>query len=217
MASALDDSTERIVTYLAETWDVPINAIFFRVFRNDEHEFLTRAWFRDPTGGVETKDAPAKSGNWNGEYYASFGVSYDWDQAQKYGYISAGGKLWYSQTLLHLEPERRIWVYSPGNGYIGVGIVAGPRQTAREFLVTQKDGTQLLLASLDTVDPEVMAGIDEPGKENYVVPVRWIKTIPISQAIKETGFFSNQNSACMPKTDKWVHTVERLKKRFGVE
>lgn len=217
VASALDDSTERIVTYLSETWTVPVNAVFFRVFKDGDKEYLTRAWFRDPTGTTESGDTSPTTSKWNGEYYVSMGVDYDWEQARKYGYISAGGGEWYSRTLTLLEPEGRIWVNMPGHGYIGVGIVKGSRQLPTEFMVTRDDGTQVPLSNLDRVDPEVMAGINEPGKENYVVPVQWIKTVPVSQAIKETGFFGNQNSVCMPKKDKWVHTVERLKKRFGVE
>jgi len=32
----------------------------------------------------------------------------------------------------------------------------------------------------------------------------------------QKGFFGNQNSVAKPKAKKWVHTVERLKSRFGI-
>jgi hypothetical protein len=44
-----------------------------------------------------------------------------------------------------------------------------------------------------------------------------LKALPLSEAIKEKGFFGNQNTVAQPKAPKWQHTVERLKKRFGVE
>ena len=218
VASALDDSTERIVTYLSETWDVPVNAVFFRVFRDGDREYLTRAWFRDPTGVSQACEPVApQAGPWNGEFYVSFYDGYDWEQARKYGYIAAGGGEWYSRTLQLLKPGARIWVYSPGNGYVGVGTVTGEKMTAREFMVTGDDGRRVPIASLPTVAKDLMQGLDEPGKENFMIPVQWLKTVPVAEAFKETGFFSNQNSVCMPKVDKWDHTVERLKKLFGVE
>ena len=47
--------------------------------------------------------------------------------------------------------------------------------------------------------------------------VNWIKTVPLNEAIKEKGFFGNQNSVAAPKAPKWDHTVQRLKQRFGIE
>ena len=47
VAAALDAATERIVGYLADEYDVRINAVFFRVFRDGDREYLTRAWLRD--------------------------------------------------------------------------------------------------------------------------------------------------------------------------
>ena len=60
--------------------------------------------------------------------------------------------------------------------------------------------------------PDVV-GVEEA---EYYVRVNWIKAVSKDQAVKEKGFFGNQNSAAKPRTKKWQHTVERLKKRFGV-
>src|SRR5262249_50177288 len=48
--------------------------------------------------------------SWNGEFYVSFGGDREWEEARRYGFISAGGGAWYSQTLELLEPGGRIWV-----------------------------------------------------------------------------------------------------------
>ena len=53
-------------------------------------------------------------------------------------------------------------------------------------------------------------------EQEYYVKVDWIKTVPLDNAIKEKGFFGNQNSVAKPKAKKWIHTIERLKKRFEI-
>jgi hypothetical protein len=59
---------------LGEYHEVSINALFFRTFKDGDREYLTRAWLTEPitpTDGVSDVD---KRGEWNGEYYVSFGV-----------------------------------------------------------------------------------------------------------------------------------------------
>ena len=62
---------------------------------------------------------------WNGEYYASYGGNEDrvWEEARQCGFISAGGRPWFSNTLQLLNKGDRVWVNIPGSGYVGVGIV----------------------------------------------------------------------------------------------
>jgi len=48
------------------------------------------------------------------------------------------------------------------------------------------------------------------------VGVKWIATVPLEKAVKEKGFFGNQNSVAKPTAPKWNYTVQRLKERFGV-
>ena len=116
--------TERIVGYLNER-DIPINVIFFQVFQHGEHQLLSRTWLIDP-GETQANAAVGKSQvgekePWNGEYYVSFGdaTSRSWEDARKYGYISAGGGTWYSQTLKMLSPGDRVWVNIPREGLCG--------------------------------------------------------------------------------------------------
>jgi hypothetical protein len=44
-----------------------------RFFRDGEREYLSRVWLRDPNTPLDTAE-PAQLGEWNGEYYASFGM-----------------------------------------------------------------------------------------------------------------------------------------------
>ncbi len=93
VASSLDPSTERIVNYL-NGMDVAINVIFFQVFQDGAGQYLSRAWLIDPIE-TESKASSGPKGEWNNEYYVSFGQSEsrDWNEAIKYGFICAGKSL----------------------------------------------------------------------------------------------------------------------------
>jgi len=58
VASELDDATERIITYLAHPYGVPINVAFFRYFHDAERDYLARAWLIDPSDMDTGRDGP---------------------------------------------------------------------------------------------------------------------------------------------------------------
>ncbi|MGA7291614.1 MAG: nuclease [Terriglobales bacterium] len=216
VASSLDDSTERIITYLSDR-DVPINVLFFQVFTHGAEQLLSRAWLLDP---VRTQVSAAATPNgpnepWNGEFYSSFGhdESRSWADAVQYGFICAGGGAWYSKTLQLLNPGDRVWVNVPGYGYVGVGKVIGRVSPASTFLVTTPQGEVPVLdvAKGGTYEREFVNDLE---RCEYFVPIQWLQTVPLEKAVKEIGFFGNQNSVCKPTTPKWRTTVERLKERF---
>lgn len=217
VASALDPMTERIVNYLADIHSVTINAVFFRVFQDDERHYLSRAWFRDPIQ-VESETKGGKK-PWNGEVYVSFGHDdrQDWDDAVKYGYISAYGGLWYTRTMDMLEPGQRLWVNIPNQGYVGVGEVVSQKVPVEDFVVRGASGEAEKMIDMPLNASKTKELIEDPAKAQYLVGVRWIKTLPLSEAVKEKGFFGNQNTVCKPRDKKWNHTVTRLKELFGVK
>ncbi len=218
VAGELDDSTERIVNYLADEYGVAVNAVFFRFFRDGGNEYLSRVWLIDP-GEAEAKVVEKRGREpWNGEFYVSFGIYEDqrWEDAVKYGFVSASGGAWYTRTLGMLEPGNRIWVNVPGHGYTGVGEVTGTVLTVDAFTVKREDGTAAPITQMPVEAPNMFNAIGDPEKVLHMVPVTWIKTVPLGEAIKEKGFFGNQNTVAKPRAKKWVHTVERLKKRFGI-
>jgi len=49
----------------------------------------------------------------------------------------------------------------------------------------------------------------------YFVPIRWLQTVPLANAVQEVGLFGNQKSVCRPTSAKWRSTVDVLKKRFA--
>jgi len=212
VASELDDSTERIVNYLVDEYGAAINAVYFRFFKDGDKEYLSRIWLIDPGKVVEKRgDEP-----WNGEFYVSFGER-DlrlWSDARQHGYIAAGGGSWYSRTLHRLEVGGRIWVNVPGSGYVGVGRVLEKAKPITEFTLSNSSGQQVPITQIVEKVPDP----NEPQDQlEYYVRVEWVKTVPLEEAVREKGFFGNQNSVAKPKARKWTHTVERLKKRWEID
>ncbi len=215
VANELDNSTERIVQYLADEYGVNINALFFNFFREGEKEYLTRVWLIDP-GQAENIVEAKRDGIWNGEYYASFGEGdhRHWEDAVKYGYISAGGRSWYSKTLDMLDANDRVWINVPGRGYVGVGRVVEAVKPITEFTVPTDTGKNVLITQVINYH----SPLDQPADQlEYFVRIEWIKTVPLGEAVKEKGFFGNQNIVSRPKDPRWAHTIERLKTRWNIQ
>lgn len=216
VAAALDPSSERIVAYLSER-DIAINVLCFQVFANGEEQFLSRAWLLDPVIAQVNAATPTDSPNepWNGEFYSCYGhgVERSWVDAVQYGFICGGGGAWYSKTLQLLNPGDRVWVKAPGYGFVGVGRVTGRAQPATTFMVMTADGEKSVLevATGGSYHQEFM---NDPERCEYFVPVHWLQTVPLENAVQEIGMFGNQNTVCKPTTPKWRTTVERLKKSF---
>jgi hypothetical protein len=122
------------------------------VFRDGDREYLIRVWLREPTETDMAVDESRVAGEWNGEYYVSFGHDLNgrnWEDAVRYGFVSAGGGTWYSQTLRMLQPNGRVWVNVPGGvGYVGVGVVQEPSVKVDEFLVDGPTGDRVPIAQM---------------------------------------------------------------------
>lgn len=152
---------------------------------------------------------------WNGEFYVSFGDddTRSWSEAMAYGFISAGGGSWYTRTLKLLSEGDRVWVNIPQTGYVGVGRVLETAQISSDFTVMTPDGERPCHDVLAEGDRYRRESAD-PTIAEYFVRVEWLNTVPRPRAVKETGFFGNQNTVCRPMTPAWRHTVERLKEHF---
>ena len=216
VAAELDPSTERIVTYLQEEYGVDINVVFFQAFQDGECQYLTRAWLTEPD--AVSADASASvsrssvKGEWNGEYYVNYAghESRNWNDAGKYGFVSAGGGDQYVKALRKLQPGNRIWVYIRGTGYVGVGVVTKGATHYDHFNVRQKGNLVPLC------EAEMEATVPRPEDEHFV-GVKWTKTVDLQDAVKELGFFTNQNTVAQPRDPRWHFTVDRLKSLWGVQ
>lgn len=203
IAADFDAATERIVQYLNSGYGVPVNVAFFRYYDDGDRQYLARTWLLDEAATIANKPVSKSVGSketWNGtDWYVSFGEDSrvrNWDDARKFGFVSAGGGSWFSKTLRSLPVGARIAACIPKMGYVGIGEVAGDAQPFESAVVTVNgQSVQLSKQSLhgryihDNADPD-----DDPTE--YVVPVRWISTRPREHAVWRKGMFANQNSAC---------------------
>ena len=128
IASGFDSSSERIVRYLSERYDIGINTAFFSVFEDEGKTMLATDWLLDQTEVVERSEAKVK-GPWSGLWYVNVGEGphRSWEDMRRYKFICAGGGEKYSGPLKRLHPGARIVAYQKDAGYVGYGIVRRPR------------------------------------------------------------------------------------------
>jgi ribosomal protein L30E len=136
VASEFDDSSQRIVEYLAEEYQVNINAIFFSIFTDDQGKLVGRAWLMDPED-VQDRAESRKQAPWSGFWFVNVGegLHRNWDDNVKYGYIGAGQGPKYSDPLKKLKEGDPIFAYMKGLGYVGFGIVREPAKMVKDFVV----------------------------------------------------------------------------------
>ena len=220
VASELEDATERIIEYLTDTYEVPINAVFFRHFEDVGSKYIARAYLIDPMRADEAKSnarvAKRARQPWNGrDFYVSFGDSETrcWDDVRRYGFISGGGGKWYSQTLYQLSPGHRVFVHIPGTGYVGVGEVVEEAKPITEFDV-QLDGRRAPLLEAPIQAGNFNRHLGDPDRMEHLVRVDWIRDRDREDAIWEKGFFANQNTACKLRNR---FTFETLIDRFDLD
>jgi hypothetical protein len=215
-------ATARIVEYLAR-FDVPLNIVFFRYFVDDGREYRARTWLVDDARTDSSEGSAKKTGGgkrqpWNGQdWYVSFGEESgrrSWDDARRYGFVSAGGGAWYSRTLRNLPIGARVFVCIPGGGagYVGVGTITGEAMPFDDAVLTV-DGVEAKMTDLP-LKGSYRHDNDAGDNAEYVVPVDWISTKDHSEAVWQRGFFANQNSACKFR-DRF--TLDELVRRFGLD
>ena len=214
VAGELDPSTERIVSYLQEQYYADINVAFFRTFEDEGRLYLTRTWLAEPDSLAVDTSSSSTAREWNGEYYVAFreDESRRWDDASKYGFVSAGGGDTYVGPLKNLQPGDRVWVHVPGKGYLGVGRVMASAVRPGKFVV-ECDGTNKALTEFKLKAPNAF----DEGQGEHFVAVSWIKSFDIQHGAWERVFFSYRGIVARPSSPKWHFTIDRLKSLWGVE
>lgn len=200
VASGLDSETERIINYLSNNFDVPINAVFFRYFKEGESEFITRSWLLDPTIVEEKSNNTKKEGKrekWNKQdFVVNFedGNYRNWEDAIEYGFVSAGNGRWYSKTLYQLDIGSRIFCMIPRKGYVGIGKVVEKAKPINEVLFNV-GGTNRNVDEVDFRASNMLHDLGNNEKCEHVVKVEWEKFVPKDKAFWVKGLMANQNSA----------------------
>lgn len=214
VASELDSSTERIIEYLSEEFEVPINAIRFNYYNEDGREYIARTWLKDPYESEETEEEAVQE-PWNGyDFYANFGQNEyrRWEDAREYGFITGGHGEWYHRTMGKATEGKRVFVYNPGEGYIGVGIVTQEKTAAPEFMVKGEEDDEIPITEAP-LEGDLSRDEEDPDLREYLIRVEWEKTRDIEDAFWEKGLYANQNTVTVLQDQ---HTLDRLYEVFDV-
>ncbi len=209
VASELDDSSERIVQYLAEEHDININVIFFMFFKTETEELIGRAWLMDPEK-VQERSVAKTQPPWSGFWFFNVGegIHRNWEDNCDYQYIGAGQGKVYSNALKKLKTGHRIFAYMRGRGYVGFGEVVKEAVMIRDFVVKSK---QKPLLDLELKATAASEDSDNAEMSEWVVGVNWIKTFSRDEAKTFSGIFANPNIVCKLRHQE---TVEFLKREF---
>ncbi|CAN5825982.1 hypothetical protein BH20ACT11_BH20ACT11_12540 [soil metagenome] len=206
VASEFDDSSERIVEYLVDEYDVDINVIFFSFFQQAEREMLGRAWLVAP-GKVQEKAEKRKQVPWSGYWFVNVGESEhrNWDDNRAYGYLAAGQGNKFSRALKNLQVGDKVFAYMKGRGYTGYGEVTKEATMVKDFFVENED-RWLLELPLTAEKPEENS--ENPELSDWAVGVKWIKTVSRQEAKTFPGVFANQNIVCKLRHEATVDFLE---------
>lgn len=108
--------------------------------------------------------------------------------------------------------NERLWVRVSQRGYVTVSRVPGYSKPVSEYrlpgpnIEPRPDPAVLTRAEYDSRS----VGSPERAEGLVPMPVAWIATVPIEQAVHEMGIFADQNSVCASKTPGRIRTVRRL-------
>lgn len=218
VASELDASSERIVSYL-RGFGVPMNAVFFSYLEDEGRRYLARSWLvDDQVVHAAPGSKKSKRAQWNGQdWYVNFGThGRDWEDALEHGFVSAGGSARSSGTLRTIPAGDRVNVYIPGSGYVGVGVTLAEAKRFDAADVREDDAwvplaQRELRGSYRHVEP---GQTETDDISEWVLPVRWLAAVPLAEAYNEPGLFYNPNTSCKLRQQ---FTLERLGDHFGLD
>ena len=210
VASELDEGTERIIDYLAEVYDVGINAAFFNVFEADGREWLTTDSLFDQE---KVKDRAVKKvrAPWSGYYYLNGGTEEDrpWEDMRRHGFFAAGGKQFFTRRLDQLSVGDKVFYYQKKNGYLGYGLITSGKTAASDYVLPTGERLVEALPKAYLTD-----NADDPDNCTYVVGVDWRSAVDGRNAKTRAGIFANSNVVCKIRHRE---TVDFLLEQFDVQ
>ena len=223
VASELDPTSDLIIEFLAESYDVPINAVFFRHFADGGHEYLARTWLLDPQQTEEKAARPSrrKLRPWNGrDFYVILGRAEPgdprWPIAHKYGFLNAGGGSWYWNPLRNLEPGHRVFAYVSGAGYVGIGRVTGKVIPARdaEVEIGRSASTAPRSARCERgVEAERSLGRPERDRDGRARGVDGYARLSRPSHSGKRDCLPSRSTVCKLRD---AHTIETVESAFGL-
>lgn len=118
-------------------------------------------------------------------FTVEYGSGRSWNDAQKYGFVSAYGV---GGTLLsNIHVGDIIFCHIAGIGFVGVGICTSCEMSASVFSVNYNGSSKNIL-QCDWIDKNAQAAIDSINE--YFVGVKWIRTVSADDSYWEKGMTS---------------------------
>lgn len=140
------------------------------------------------------------------------GVSRDWDDFKKFGFVSAGGGERYISAIKKCQIGDIIVSYLKGMGFVGVGRIIKQAVPFYEF----KYEGELLQAELMT-QPNTLRYFQDENVIEWLAQVEWIKTFEKSQAkwIRSGGLYTTTHvRASLHRQPK---TIEFINQEFDLD
>jgi hypothetical protein len=130
-----------------------------------------------------------------------------WEDNVKYEYIGAGHGPKFRDAIKGLSEGDVVVAHLSGAGYVGVGVVLAKAQPAREFRVNGR-----LLIDHEGLLPEIKKYLHDDEYCQWMVPVRWHKTVKRSAAFwkSKAGLFAARLvRASLKNQPETIRFVER--------
>lgn len=147
-----------------------------------------------------------------GLYYVNVGEGNHrcWEDCQKYGFMSAGQDIKYSDPIRTLEPGDIIVAYLKGKGYVGVGRVKDKAVKVNDFKINGKS-----LRDFELKVSNIFENNDNENSE-YLVKTEWIQSFDASEAkwLKNSNLFTSQ--LVKASLQKHPKTKKFLEEEFGI-
>ena len=134
-----------------------------------------------------------------------------WDDALRYGFVSAGGGPRWSRPLRQLSAGDEVLVHVPPRAYVGHGRVLDSCQPIRDFTV-EVEGTPVKLLDLPLVSPRLGKDADNDENCEWVARVEWIKAVPHDTGYWRPGLYSLRSTtvAAFPDDEQALEIKRNL-------
>lgn len=123
-------------------------------------------------------------------YYINVGEGQhrNWDDCKKFGFVSAGGGLRFTDPIRTLEQGDVIVAYLKGHGYVAIGTVMNNAVRVSQFIFKDKPLSEFSLKAPKMFENE------HNSKGEYLVKVKWKKAVSRSEAkwAKNEGLYTTQ-------------------------
>lgn len=148
----------------------------------------------------------------NSLYYYSVGdgISRNWDDYVKFGFISAGWGPQYRDTMLAFNEGDIFAAHMSGKGFVGVGKILKCARMIREVKVNRRPLLELVTS------PSADHDRDDPEKSEYVCLVKWLKWVPREKAKWRPRSNLFAKPLVRASLDSQPETVKFIEEAFGI-